>query len=168
MAASEIANPAGDVCEDCGAAVPEGKAGCQKLFEEVLVKDYSDYRYGKNHRLTVDAYSLQHPDAYMRSGKSFVAHLTGMCAAFEHEDTSAINQVVQKWLNGPRNIEKPAHLPQQRGELTISYINSAANTEEHHKRVHEWAHCVWNAWSEHHDLARRWINEATERVTGDG
>jgi hypothetical protein len=161
MAGSEIAKLPNDVCEDCGAVVPQGKAGCLRIFEEVLVKDYSDYRYGKNHRLTVDAYSLQHPDAYMRSGKSFGAHLTGMCAALEHEDNLPINQAVQRWLNGPRIIDKPAQLPKRRGELTIMHIHSAANAEEHNERVREWARSVWDAWAEHHGLARRWISEAS-------
>jgi hypothetical protein len=69
------------------------------MFEEILAKEFSDYRYGKIHRLTVDAYALQHPEAYMRSGKSFAAHLTGMCAALEHEDTLELNRTVQKWLS---------------------------------------------------------------------
>lgn len=142
----------------------EGRVGCQRMFEEVLVKDYSDYRYAKTHRLKVDAYSLQHPDSYMRSGKSFAAHLTGMCAALEYEDSFAVNQAVQKWLNGARTIDKPAPLPEHRGDLTILYIHGAADPAEHHKRVREWAHSVWRAWSEYHDLARRWISEATVSI----
>ena len=161
MKASEMKSTLDDVCEDCGAVVSEGKAGCQRMFEEVLVKDYSDYWYAKTHRLMVDTYSLQHPDSYMRSGKSFAAHLTGMCAALEYEDSLAVNQAVQKWLNGARRIDKPAQLPEHRGDLTIMYIHNAANAEEQTERVREWAHSVWSAWSEYHALARQWISEAT-------
>ncbi|MCA1556630.1 MAG: DUF5946 family protein, partial [Acidobacteria bacterium] len=99
MNASEHRNTSHDICEDCGAVVAEGRAGCLKLFEEILAREFNDYRYGKIHRLTVDAYSLQHPDEYMRSGKSFAAHLTGMYAALESEDAPAVNQTVQKWLS---------------------------------------------------------------------
>ena len=35
---------------------------CKEHFDEILAKEFSDYRYGKVHRLTVDTYSLQHPD----------------------------------------------------------------------------------------------------------
>ncbi|MER3427609.1 MAG: hypothetical protein C4334_05840 [Pyrinomonas sp.] len=126
----------------------------------MLVKDYSDYRYARTHRLMVDTYCLQHPDAYMRSGKSFAVHLTGMCAALEYEDSAAINRAVQRWLNGARIIAKPAQMPAHRGDLTIMYIHSATDAEEHHRRVREWARSVWAAWSEHHDLARQWIDEA--------
>jgi hypothetical protein len=161
MITSDNKNAPDDVCQDCGAVVAEGKAGCLKVFEETLAKEFSDYQYGKIHRLTVDAYSLQHPDEYMRSGKSFVAHLTGMCAALEHENALAINQTVQKWLSTNPRIEKPAQLPEQRGYLTITYTQSASDAEEHIRRVREWAQEVWGAWSKHHDLARWLISEAT-------
>ena len=143
----------------------QGKAGCLHIFEEILVREFSDYRYGKIHRLTVDAYSLQHPERYMRSGKSFAAHLTGMCAALECEDTLALNRAVQKWLSANPEIDKPVHPPDQRGRLTITYIHSAADVDEHTKRVREWARDVWNAWSEHHDLARGLIRKAAAEIS---
>ena len=163
MAGAEIKNRPDDVCEACGAAVPEGTIGCQKLFEAVTARAFSDYRYGSIHRLTVDAYSLQHPERYMRSGKSFAAHLTGMCAALEFEDSAAINRAVQKWLSRNPAIDKPAQLPDHRGEVTIIHVHGATSAEAHHKRVWEWAHSVWNAWSEYHTLARQLIGEATGR-----
>ena len=164
MTVSEDKNMSDDVCEDCGAVVAEGKAGCLKVFEEILAREFSDYRYGRIHRLTVDAYSLQHPDEYMRSGKSFAAHLTGMCAALESEDALSTNQVVQRWLSTNPQIEKPAHIPERRGGLTITYIHGAADAEEHVKRVREWARDVWGAWSAHRDLARRLISAATSQI----
>lgn len=162
----ENKNIADEVCEDCGAVVAGGKAGCLKIFEEILAREFSDYRYGRIHRLTVDAYSLQHPDRYMRSGKSFAAHLTGMCAALEGEDALSVNQVVQKWLSTNPQIDKPAHIPAQRGALSITYLHSATDADEHIERAREWAREVWRAWSEHHDLARRLINKAASEING--
>lgn len=154
-------NVTSDVCEDCGAPVAGGRDGCLKLFEEVIAREFSDYRYGRVHRLTVDAYSLQHPDKYMRSGKSFAAHLTGMRAAMESEDALTLNQTVQKWLSTNPKVEKPARLPARRGDLNVTYVHGAEDADEHVKRVREWARDVWGAWAEHHDLARRLIDEAT-------
>ena len=151
-------------CEDCGAVVEEGKAGCLRIFEEIIARDFSDYRYGRTHRLTVDAYALQHPDRYMRSGKSFAAHLTGMCAALESEDASVVNRLVQKWLSTNPQIEKPARLPERRRVLTITYVRDAADADEYVRRVREWAREVWGAWSEHQDSARRLIDEATSQI----
>ena len=162
---SENRNMSGGVCEDCGAVVAGGKAGCLKLFEEILAREFSDYRYGRIHRLTVDAYSLQHPDRYMRSGKSFAAHLTGMCAALEVEDASAVNQAVQKWLSTNPEIVKPTRIPERKGSLTITFVHGAADADEHVARVREWAREVWGAWSEHHGLVKQLIAEATGDVT---
>jgi hypothetical protein len=164
MSVPENNNTSSEACEDCGAVAAGGKAGCLKIFEEILAREFSDYRYGKIHRLTVDAYSLQHPDKYMRSVKSYAAHVTGICIALEHEDAQARNQAVQKWLSTNPKLEKPARLPDRRGDLTISYIHSAADADEHIKRVREWAQDVWGAWADHHDLARRLISEAVARI----
>ena len=153
-------NKSVDICEDCGAVVAEGKVGCLKLFEEVIAREFSDYRYGKVHRLTVDAYSLQHPDRYLRSGKSFAAHLTGIYAALESEDALAVNQRMRKWLSANPKIEKPLRLPSRSGKLTIAFVHSAACADEHNKRVREWAREVWSAWSEHRALAKQLIDEA--------
>ena len=148
-------------CDDCGAVVPEGRSGCQKLFDEVVAREFSDYRYGRLHRLTVDVYSLQHPLQYMRSGKSFVAHLTGMCAALEGDGTADTNQAVQRWLNGPKAVERPeGPPPRKRGELTIVYVHCAADADAHLIRVREWARSTWHAWSAYHDIARQWIDRA--------
>ena len=157
-------NNSAEVCEDCGAAVEEGRAGCLRIFEEIIARDFSDYRYGRVHRLTVDAYALQHPDRYMRSGKSFAAHLTGMCAAVEGEDASAVNQLVQKWLSTNPRVDKPAHIPERRGGLTIIHVRDAVDADEHVRRIREWAREVWGAWSEHHGLARRLIDEAASQI----
>ena len=161
METSENQNRSNGACDDCGNVVAGGKAGCLTIFEEVIAREFSDYRYGKIHRLTVDAYSLQHPDKYMRSGKSFAAHLTGMCSALEYEDSLAVNQNVQKWLSVNPKIEKPAQLPARRGDLTITYVHGATDAEEHTRRVQEWARNVWAAWVEHHELARLFIGRAT-------
>ena len=153
---------AGDVCESCGAEVEGGKAGCLKLFEEVIAREFGDYRYGRVHRLTVDAYSLQHPEEYMRSGKSFAAHLTGMCAALEGrdvEEVQGVNRTVQKWLSTNPKVEKP-RIPERRGRLTVAHVHAAADADEHVSRVREWARDAWAAWAEHHELARRLIAEA--------
>lgn len=158
---SENQNTPVNICEDCGATVAAGKAGCLKLFEEILAREFSDYRYGKIHRLTVDTYSLQHPDAYMRSGKSFAAHLTGICVALEFENALVVNQTVQRWLSTNPKVDKPVSLPKKRGNLTITFIREAGSADEHIKRVEEWAREVYSAWAEHHALARQLINKAT-------
>ena len=148
-------------CPDCGAPVTGGRAGCQTLFDEVLAREFGDFRYARLHRLTVDAYALQHPSEYMRSAKSYAAHLTGMCAAMELDDARGVNERVQRWLSGKKTIERPSEPPaSKRGELTIAHVHGAAAPDEHLARVREWARTTWDAWRDYHAVARRWIEEA--------
>jgi uncharacterized protein DUF5946 len=149
-------------CPECGAAVPQGREACQKLFDEVLAREFGDYRYARMHRLTVDVYALQHPAEYMRSAKSYAAHLTGMYAALETGGTAEINRAVQQWLNGSKVFPRPDNpAPRQRGVLTIAHVHEAAEPEDHLRRVHEWARSAWEAWRAYHQLAAEWVRLAT-------
>jgi len=96
----------------------------------------------------------------MRSAKSFAAHLTGICAALEYENVTEINAAIQRWLNGPRAIDKPKVLPHEQSELTIVDVHRAPDPDSHHSLVQKWAQEVWQCWADHHDLARGWIEEA--------
>ena len=60
-----------EVCPGCGAgfapfdgpvhAYLESSAACWNAFGQVLAREYSDARHAPIHRLTVDAYCVQHP-----------------------------------------------------------------------------------------------------------
>ena len=158
--AQEATEPV-EPCPECGAPVAGGRAGCQRLFDEVLAREFGDYRYAREHRLMVDAYSLQHPAEYMRSAKSYAAHLTGMCAALEGDRPAEVNRAVQIWLNGPKTFPRPDHPgPKQRGALTIVHVHEAGAPEEHVRRVRAWARSAWEAWRGYHPVAKQWIEEA--------
>ena len=147
-------------CPDCGAPVG-GREACQRLFDEILAREFGDYRYGRIHRLTVDAYSLQHPADYMKSAKSYAAHLTGVHAAVEEGGTLETNRAVQQWLNGPKVLERPGEPPPgQRGTLTVLHAHAAADAADHVRRVREWASSAWDAWRDFHQVAKAWIDEA--------
>lgn len=145
----------------CSCGLPSG-AECKRHFDEILAKEFSDYRYMKAHRLTVDAYSLQHPDPYMISAKSYAAHLTGLCCFMEHEGDRDLLRTLQQWLSGKReDLEKPPPLSEL-GELTITHILDAEDEIEHERLVTEWAAEVWSAYGVYHQLARDWIETATK------
>src|SRR5262245_41617683 len=149
-------------CPQCGAVVAGGRSGCQRLFDEILAREFGDYRYGREHRLTVDAYALQHPAEYMRSAKSYVAHLTGIYAALELGAAAETNRAVQRWLGGPKDLERPDEPPpRRRGSLTVTHVHAAHDADEHVRRVREWARSAWDAWSAHHHRARQWVADAT-------
>ena len=152
-----------DACPECGAVVG-AESACQELFEHVGLPSYEDYRYGRLHRLAVDAYALQHPARYCRSAKSLAAHLTGACAALEHpEEATELNATIQRWLSTNPPLDRPQP-PASRGSRTIADVAQARDADEHERRVRAWAASAWAAWSEHQPVAREWIEHARRAV----
>ena len=149
-------------CPDCGGEMPGGREACQRVFDEVLAREFGDFRYGRIHRLTVDVYALQHPAEYMRSAKSYAAHLTGAYAALEAGGAIETNRAVQQWLNGPKSLTRPGEpAPRQRGSLTVLHVHAAVDPDDHIRRVREWALSTWLAWHDYHHVARQWVEQAT-------
>lgn len=70
-------------CPQCCATGVHDTDSCERLFQEVIGHEFSRSELFGVHRLTVDAYSLQHPDRYMKSTKSAAAHLSGLCWSLE-------------------------------------------------------------------------------------
>lgn len=77
-------------CFSCGALVPKTEGpthdymlslpGCWAVYGEVLAREYERPSYMVNHRLTVDAYAVQHPGEPTRAAtRSVWLHLVG-CA----------------------------------------------------------------------------------------
>ena len=151
-------------CRECGASGVGGVEGCKRLFEEVVGREFSRPELFRVHRLTVDAYSLQHPDPYMKSAKSAAAHLAGMCWSLEFGGGPEVSRALSRWLDGAPDlptIAPPAGC--ERGAITVRDVDEAADSAEHIRRVEAWAEAAWHAWSEHHAQARAWVEQASGR-----
>jgi hypothetical protein len=146
-------------CPACGALVGGGRAGCQALFDELMLRAYSDLLYAATYPLALDAYCMQHPESYGHSAKSYAAHLMRLCCGLEHGGDHKVHEAIQKWLNGAAAVEKP-EVPGFRGTLTVADLPTACNASEHTKLVREWAESVWAAYAAQHDIARNWIKHA--------
>jgi hypothetical protein len=137
--------------------VDGGTEGCQALFDEETAREYGDARLAGRRRLVVDAYCLQHPDAYCVSAISLAAHLTGVCIGVEHRDRERdLNAAIQRWLNRRPVIAKPA-LPTDRGRTTIADLRVATDPTTHRAAVERWAADAWAAYRELQPLARQWV-----------
>ena len=61
-------------CPGCGLELPQrdgpvhpyigASAACWSLYGEVLTREYGDASYRSAHRLTLDAYAVQHPGVH--------------------------------------------------------------------------------------------------------
>lgn len=148
-------------CPGCGALFQdidgpvhrymESSAGCWAAYGEVLAREYTDPRYAHIHRLTVDAYAVQHPGRPSpQSIQSVAVHLISLCLILEydvdmHRATEAIGVAIQakgkyRWLPPPVGTYTQ----------TVADVQKARTVQEHHDLVHAWAKCVWSFWSEHH------------------
>jgi Family of unknown function (DUF5946) len=138
-------------------------AGCWAIYGEVIEKEYGNHRYAPAHRLTADAYPVQHPGVPSPQAiRSVAVHLVALCLQLERgllsEELYAARQRVAnlgkrgaldlRWLDPPATL----------GELTVLHVRGAQNPEEHTERVGEWARSVWEAWSPYHDTVRRWAD----------
>jgi len=110
--------------------------------------------FGK-HRLAVDSYCVQH-SPYVRSAKSFAAHLCGLCVALERDNDLALLDGLQRWLSTNPPLVRPG-LPVDRGELTIAHVSGIDDPVAYGVAVEEWARSAWQAYAAHHALARQWL-----------
>ena len=147
------------MCPECGAPGVRDSAQCDLLFKEVIGHEFSQPALFGVHRLTVDAYSLQHPEQYMRSTKSAAAHLAGMCWSLEFSGGPSVSRALSGWLDGAVELPR-VHPPaaRERGELTIRHVQEVQGSPEHVDRVREWAESVWAGWEVGHARARDWVD----------
>ena len=154
-------------CPGCGALVrgiagtPHryigAAAGCWEIYESVLAKEYGEYRYPQpTHRLTVDAYAVQHPgEPSPQATQSVHVHLVGLHLVLERgvegaAVTRALRAVVRRsaglaWLVPP----------DPNGRMTVLDVARALDLEEHARLVRDWATDVWEAWAAYHAAVAR-------------
>jgi hypothetical protein len=154
-------------CPLCGAADVAGEEGCNALFQEVIGREFSRPELFQVHRVTVDAYALQHPERYMKSPKSAVAHLAGMAWTQEGDGDPGVSLSLSRFLDGTPDLVRPEPdpAPGHRGSITIADIARASDSSEHLRVVGAWARDAWASWENHHAQAREWVSQAKR---GDG
>jgi uncharacterized protein DUF5946 len=147
-------------CDGCGLQAPGGAAGCQRILDEILARDFTDARYFSVHRMLIDTYCLQHPERYCASAKSLAAHLTGLAWLIERGGGKAVgHEPLRRWLDGAPRLERP-EIPGFRGGLTIADVRGAEDAAGHARAVEAWARSTWEAYAPLHETARAWIEQA--------
>ena len=146
-------------CPECHRAIAGGLAACQADFEALQGRELAEPSSYASHRLMVDAYSLQHPERYCLSARSYAAHLTGLLAAMEYASRPEVLRALQHWLSSRPALEKPA-LPASRGERTIASVLGAPDRLALARAIRAWGESVWAAYAPWHALAREWAAAA--------
>ena len=144
-------------CIGCGAQVPDIKGpthkylgaspGCWKIFGDILAKEYGDQEYMKVHRLTVDAYAVQHiGNKSPQTIQSVNLHLLALCAALERGvKYSFIPKIMNERIREYKNVFTWLSPPDSFGAITVVDVAKAKNAKEHGKLVEEWALAAWNS-----------------------
>jgi hypothetical protein len=142
-------------------AYMQSTPGCWAAYGRVLAREYEDQRYFEVHRLTVDAYAVQHPGVPSRQSiQSVGIHLVRLCLFLEHrlsQDVAneamlraARNKALYRWLEPPRDL----------GALTVADIEATVDVDSHKRQVRAWASQMWQVWSSHHTTIRVWAGAA--------
>jgi Family of unknown function (DUF5946) len=137
----------------------ESTPGCWAAFGRVLAREYGDQRHFSIHRLTVDAYAVQHPGVPSRQSiQSVGVHLARLCLFHErHLPPDKANDAMLAvakhkarfhWLEPPDDL----------GPITVANVEAAAGIEEHMSMVRLWAAQMWDVWSPHHVTVRSWAD----------
>lgn len=151
-------------CPGCGAAFDPtdgpthaylpASAACWAAYGDVLAREYTDPAlFQQSHRLTVDAYALQHVGdmADRRLVQSVWIHLASLHAVF---DLGFPHDRATRMLGrlAGQDFGKPA-LPTNLGALTVKHV-LAGPLGEHHERVEAWARTAYASWAHlHGDVA---------------
>lgn len=132
---------------------------CWSAYNEILAREFQDPAYFSVHQLSVDAYAVQHPGdpADRRAVQSVNIHLTSLYVIFELNRDFAAARGALKTLADDFKDEFLPLSPPAAYDMTVKDVLAASMAEEHGCLVREWARSAWRAWSDHHGVARAWV-----------
>ena len=157
-----------EACPGCGAVFPRrdgpvhrymaSSPACWAAFGEVLAREYSDPALLATHRLSVDAYAVQHPGAPSRQSiQSVGVHLVRLCLFLEHglppQKANEAMLAAGRIKHGFDWLEPPASL----GIITVRDVVRTGGGAAHAAMVRRWAQSAWAAWAPHHAVVREWV-----------
>jgi len=156
------------LCPQCAVELPDyegpthryfgASPACWAAYGKILEREYSDQAFFKNHRMTVDAYALQHPgDKSQQAVQSVNIHLISTTLLFKHKAkpgralaamrkisaASKKDLTLFNWLQPPKSL----------GKITVIDVLPVTQLEDYLNQIETWAHCAWQAWEDYHSVA---------------
>lgn len=140
-------------------AYMESTPGCWAAYGRVLAAEYQGRAHIDVHRLTVDAYAVQHPGRPSRQAiQSVGVHLVRLCLFHERgltaESANAAMLAAARHKADYHWLEPPASL----GALTVADVERQDDVASHARAVRDWAAQMWAVWSPHHATVRGWAD----------
>lgn len=161
-----------ETCPGCGAEFPpfngathpymRSSSGCWAAFGAVLAREYADPTLFAVHRLSVDAYAVQHPgDPSSRPAVQSVGlHLARLTLQLERglsaERANAVMLQLTEYKARFHWLEPPASL----GAVTVAQVAPLADPAQHAEGVRAWSRSALDAWQAHHATVERWLHFA--------
>ncbi|NJC39877.1 hypothetical protein GGQ87_000135 [Brevundimonas alba] len=158
-----------DVCPGCGSrlravegpthAYMTSSPACWAAFNAVMAREYSDPGLMAVHRLSVDAWAVQHPgDGSRRAIQSVGLHLARLMVQIEQGlEGEAANAAMLGFA--ARKGSLPDLPPRARYAVTVADVVDAVEPDAHRAAVRRWAAAAWADWADHHDFIRRWAQD---------
>lgn len=158
-----------EVCPGCGSRLPAvdgpvhaymtSSPACWAAFNAVIAREFSDPSLMPVHRLSVDAWAVQHPgDGSRRAIQSVGLHLARLRVQLEDGvDGEAANAAMLRFA--PRKADLPELPPRARYAMTVVDVVGAVDPAAHRRAVRAWAEAAWGDWADHHDFIRGWARE---------
>lgn len=154
------------ICPGCGSQLPavEGPVhaymtaspACWAAFGRVMAREYSDPGLMAVHRLSVDAWAVQHPgDGSRQAIQSVGLHLARLWVQIELGlEGEAANTAMLGFA--ARKATLPELPPREAYSVTVADVADEEEPAVHAAAVRRWAESVWAAWADQHDFIRRW------------
>lgn len=159
-------------CQGCGgqfapaAAVAhpylESSAGCWAAFGQVLAREYRDRSLLDVHRLTVDAYAVQHPGTRRsrQAIQSVGLHLCRLLLVLEHGLPAERANEAMLTLGQHKSTFTWLEPPAQPLALTVADVLPHVEPSQHRAAVRAWSRAVLDAWLVHRANLERWLDLA--------
>lgn len=159
---------ASNACPGCGAAfaVMDGpihrymtsSPGCWAAFGEVLAREYADPALADIHRLSVDAYAVQHPGSPSRQTIQSVAlHLCRLILLLERGLPAARANAAMLELGRHKQRFTWLEPPPDRGAMTVADVHAARGADAHAAAVQRWARSALAAWAPQRATLDAWL-----------
>ena len=154
------------VCPGCGSRLPavEGPThaymtsspACWDAFGKVIAREFQNPDLMEIHRLSVDAWAVQHPgDGSRRAIQSVGLHLARLMVQLEG-GLSLADANAAMLAFAARKSTLPALPSRATYTLTVADVVGAEAPTDHARAVRSWAEAVWSDWADHHEFIRGW------------